>query len=71
VGTKLVVLRSDMTKQELETALADDDYDFRQLSDPDVNYRFYRNIGLAVRIQRERVEQLVVVQIPDRSILGD
>lgn len=56
-----------MPKEELETLLAGQDYDFRELDDPEKSYRFYRKLGLAVRIEGGKVVELVVAQIPQRE----
>jgi tetratricopeptide (TPR) repeat protein len=68
-GAKLV--RVGMTKPELEQILEDREYDFRELDTPDVNYRFYPELGLAVRIRNDRVEELVVTLIPRRAMPFD
>jgi len=70
LGAGSATVRVGMTGDELEQALADEDYDFRQLTDPDVNYRFYRGLGLAVRVKGGVVRELVVVQLPERAIPG-
>jgi tetratricopeptide (TPR) repeat protein len=57
-------LRIGMSKDELEAALADVDFDFGQLLDPDKDYRFYGSLGLAVKLQSGSVVELVIVQIP-------
>jgi predicted Zn-dependent protease len=70
LGGPTVTLRSGMTQAELEQALPDLDYDFRQLVDPEVNYRFYRDLGLAVRLREGKVLELVIVQVPERRLIG-
>jgi hypothetical protein len=40
------------------------------LTDPNVNYRFYRQLGLAVRVRQGVVKELVVVQLPERRMPG-
>jgi len=70
-GSKFGALRIGMTSSDLDRALKDEDYDFRQLTDPHVNYRFYRGLGLAARVVQAKVTELIVVQIPEgRSPLG-
>ncbi|HEY3418078.1 MAG TPA: M48 family metallopeptidase [Armatimonadota bacterium] len=71
VGTKAYTLRVGMTKTQFEEIVGDVEYDFRQLTDPDINYRFYRSLGLAVRLVNGAVHELVIVQIPDRGIFED
>jgi Zn-dependent protease with chaperone function len=57
-------LRVGLSKAELEDVLADQDYGFAELVMPDVYYRFYRDLGLAVRVEKGKLKELVVVQIP-------
>src|SRR2546426_3517142 len=61
-------LRLNMPVEELNQILGNE-YDFRQLTDPSVDYRFYRHLGLAVRVLKGRVKELVVAQIPERQML--
>ena len=44
-----------------------DNYSYRQIFDVNTNYRFYKNIGLAVKINKKNktVEELVIAQIPE------
>jgi len=44
--------------------MQDADYDFRQLTDPDVNYRFYKDLGIAVLIRDGVVSEMIISQIP-------
>jgi len=60
-------LRVGMTKDELEEVLGGQDFDFRELDDKETSYRFYRHLGLAVRIKGGKVVELVVAQIPQRD----
>ncbi len=71
LGAGAKVLRVGMTKPELEQILEEREYDFRELDTPDVNYRFYPELGLAVRIRNDRVEELVVTRIPRRPMPFD
>jgi tetratricopeptide (TPR) repeat protein len=64
LGAGKAELRVGMTKREFEQYLEDEDYDFRQLDDPAVSYRFYPALGVAARLQKNTVVELVVVQIP-------
>jgi tetratricopeptide (TPR) repeat protein len=70
LGTKVTLLSVGMTREIFEQILGDEDYDFRQLTDPNLNYRFYRAMGLAIRIDRGRIAEIQIVQIPERSLLG-
>jgi len=68
LGAKAVEIKSGMTTAELDQALSDADYDFRQLIDPDVNYRFYSELGVAVLVQGGKVVELVIGQVPKRKV---
>ncbi len=70
LGAGSVPLRIGMSRDELEQALASADYDFQELERPDVNYRFYPDLGLAVRIQKKQVTELVIVQISRRPMIS-
>jgi hypothetical protein len=70
LGTARFTLQVGMSKADLERLLEDEDYDFRQLDDPDVSYRFYPGLGVAVRLAKGRVMELVVAQIPRRRPPG-
>jgi hypothetical protein len=64
LGAEAREVRVGMSQDEFEQILGDGDYVFRELDTRNVNYRFYREVGLAVRIRQGTVEALVVVQIP-------
>ncbi len=66
LGSKATELRVGMTTSELEKAMGDVDYDFRQLVDPELNYRFYSDMGIAVLVKSGRVVELVIGQVPKR-----
>ncbi|MBX7168848.1 MAG: hypothetical protein K1X74_21105 [Pirellulales bacterium] len=70
VATKQLELRIGMSKEQLDELLGAVPYDYRQLTDPDVNYRFYRQLGIAVRVKQGKVIELIVVQIPERRSIG-
>lgn len=61
-----VQLTIGMTKADLEKLLEGQDYDFRQLDDPSLTYRFYGALGLGVRLEKNKVSELVIAQIPRR-----
>jgi hypothetical protein len=69
LGGETRIVRVGMTKAELDEALENEDYEFRQLDDPTVNYRFYPALGLAVRVHEGKVRELVVAQVPRRPVL--
>jgi tetratricopeptide (TPR) repeat protein len=68
LGTKFIQLKVGMTSAELDRLLGDSDYDFRQLVDPDLNYRFYSDLGIAVLTQGGKVSELVISQIPKKRV---
>ena len=68
LGTKFIQLKVGMTSAELDRLLGDSDYDFRQLVDPDLNYRFYADLGIAVFSQGGKVSELVISQIPKKRV---
>ncbi|MES1227267.1 MAG: hypothetical protein ABUL72_01270, partial [Armatimonadota bacterium] len=61
LGSETRNLRVGMSKQDLEAIVGEDGYDFRELVAEGINYRFYRNLGLAVRIEKGTIRELVVV----------
>ena len=64
LGTTATELRVGMAKWELDQILKDLYYCPAGLDDPEVRYRFYPELGLAVQVQSGRVEELVVVRVP-------
>ena len=68
LNTKSVQLQVGMTNADLDRLLGDSDYDFRQLIDPDLNYRFYSDLGIAVLSQNGKIVQLVISQIPKKRV---
>lgn len=68
LGTKSIQLQVGMTNADLDRLLGDSDYDFRQLIDPDVNYRFYSDLGIAVLSQSGKIVELVISQIPKKRV---
>ena len=71
LGSQVVELRIGMTGDEVQKTLADESFDFRYLEDPMVSYRFYPNLGLAVKIRKDRVEELAVAQVARRQPIQD
>jgi hypothetical protein len=67
--TGAAALRTGMERDDLDRLLGDT-YEYVQILDPEVNYRYYRNLGLAVRLQAGRVAELVIVQVPARRLAG-
>jgi len=68
LGAKAAELKMGMTSADLDRLLGDSDYDFRQLIDPDLNYRFYSDLGVAVLLQNGKIIELVICQIPKRKV---
>lgn len=57
----------NVLSQDLDRVLGDSEYDFRQLIDPNLNYRFYSDLGLAALVQNGKVIELVIGQIPEEK----
>jgi hypothetical protein len=70
-GTKPVEveLRVGMTREQLDERLKGMAWDFTEVIDPDAYYRYYPDIGVAVRARASvgKVEQIVVTQLPRKS----
>jgi tetratricopeptide (TPR) repeat protein len=67
LGAKSFELKPGMTSAELDRRMGDADYDFRQLTDPETNYRFYNDLGVAVLVKNGKVLEVVISQIPKQS----
>ncbi|MBS0210618.1 MAG: M48 family metalloprotease [Planctomycetes bacterium] len=57
-------LNVGMSRDELEQVLTQIP-EYGHFIDPEANYRLYRNLGLAVRVQQGRVTELIVARIPE------
>jgi adhesin HecA-like repeat protein len=68
LGTKSIELKVGMASADLDRLLGDSDYDFRQLVDPELNYRFYSDLGIAVLSQGGKITELVISQVPKRKV---
>ena len=68
LGARSIQLKVGMTSADLDRLLGDSDYDFRQLIDPDLNYRFYSDLGIAVLSQSGKIVELVISQIPKKRV---
>ena len=66
IGAAGTSLRVGMTKAQLDAAVKEN-YEFTQIVDPEKNYRFYRNLGLAVLVRGGQVQELMIVQVPRQS----
>lgn len=62
-------VRVGMTTAELD-ALLGELYDKRELTRAGVYYRYYRELGLAIKISGGKVEEIVIAQIPERPQVG-
>ncbi len=67
VGAKISALSIGMSSRDLDLLMKDADYDYRELVDPEVKYRFYKNLGLALLIQNATVTEIIISQIPKRT----
>jgi predicted Zn-dependent protease len=63
-GSRTIALRVGLSTAQLDAVMAGAVYDFRPLVDPEVKYRFYPDVGLAVKIRQGRVSELVISQVP-------
>ena len=66
LGAGKATLRVGMTKAQLEEVIKED-FEYKQIIDPEVNYRFYPDLGLAVLIRHGVVQEMIIVQLPRRS----
>ena len=66
LGAEKTALRVGMTKAQLEEAIKEE-YQFTQIIDPEKNYRFYPNLGLAVLVHGGVVQEMIIVQVPRQS----
>jgi len=64
VGNRSHKISIGMSTKVLDQLMQDSDYDFRQLTDPNINYRFYKDIGIAVLVQGGLIAEIVISQIP-------
>lgn len=64
VGNRAHQIRVGMSSKDLDELMQDSDYDFRQLTDPGINYRFYRDIGVAILIRDGLIVEVIISQIP-------
>lgn len=67
LGSKSIELKVGMTVARLDELMGEADYDFRQLTDPEENYRFYSDLGVAVLVKNGMVAELVISQVPRRK----
>jgi len=65
LGGTTASLRVGMTEAELAQT-AGEFYDMKRLTSDDVYYRYYRDLGIGVRVIDSRVAEIVVAQIPNR-----
>jgi hypothetical protein len=67
LGNRTHTIRVGMSARELDALMQDSDYDFRQLTDAETNYRFYEDVGIAVLIRNGLVTEVVISQIPKQN----
>lgn len=67
LGNRSHEIHIGMSTEELDHLMQDANYDFRQLTDPDVNYRFYQDLGLAILIKNKMITEVVISQIPNQD----
>jgi len=66
VGAPSFNLKVGMKRDEIEKLLHNEEFDFCEIDQPGVSYRFYPDLGLALRVRQGKVEELVIVQMPRR-----
>jgi predicted Zn-dependent protease len=73
VGSKGRELRVGMTEKEAQAILKDQraEKSKQVIADPKVSFLFYPELGLGVRFASNRVEELVIAQIPRRSFFDE
>ncbi len=64
LASKSSQVRIGISTHDLDALMQDSDYDFRQLTDPEVSYRYYKDLGLAFLTQNGSVTEIVISQIP-------
>jgi hypothetical protein len=64
LGGAVEALRVGMSRDELDRALADVDWQFGPLDDAEQPYRLYSTLGLAARVRQGRVVELAILQPP-------
>lgn len=65
LGGQTATLKVGMTEAEFNS-IAGEFYDLKRLTDGEVYYRYYRDLGIGARVVAGRVEEIIVAQIPDR-----
>lgn len=65
LGGQTATLKVGMTEAELN-GIAGEFYDLKRLTDGEVYYRYYRDLGIGARVVAGRVEEIIVAQIPNR-----
>jgi tetratricopeptide (TPR) repeat protein len=64
LGAEAKTLRVGMSEDEV-IAIAGEFYDMKSLTGAEIYYRYYRDLGIGVRVTAGRVEEIVVAQIPN------
>ena len=66
LGAGKTTLRVGMTKAQLEEVIKEN-FEYKQILDPEVDYRFYPDLGLAVLVRHDVVQEMIIVQLSRRS----
>jgi hypothetical protein len=69
LGGETEILRLNMPVTEFSRVVGNEPFDMRALDDATNLYRFYPYLGLAVRLDKEKVTDLAIVQIPRARLL--
>ena len=67
LGAPPVVIKVGMTFDEL-AAIIGDDFEMKRLQDGAPAYRYYRLLGLGVRVKAGTVEELFIAQLPESDL---
>ena len=67
-GGKKGTIFVGMKVGDFERLVGELDYDMRELIDPNTRYRFYYGIGLALRIESGKIAEIVIAQLPTRTV---
>jgi hypothetical protein len=67
VGSRTHQIQVGMSANDLDELMQDADYDFRQLTDPGTNYRFYKDLGIAILVRDGSIVQIAISQIPKEN----
>ncbi len=71
IGGEIQEVRLNMPEKEFNRIVGDEPFDMRPLDNAKTLYRFYPYLGLAVRMEKDKVTDLAVAQIPRNRLIPD